>query len=442
MNIRKQNMKRFIILTTLLLAVVISISAQETALDPDSFIIGMNLNLVGAIPYSSGHSIGIELGKGNLNCEINATFPYSIDSGGFGSLLTVNYFGHSRIGGFYAGGGVGFSNFQKDRISITAGLNTGYKFITRSGLYFRTGGFVGYNFAGMLNLPDYNTFPIYFKPDIAVGVTKINSNTNGDTSQSQTRVSNANRERTPQQRRGGTVDPGALTITGIPEEFNGKFALSEIWSIPDYTRVLSGSSRVANGEGTVIANGEVKIPITVPRVFGKPNGYDGSDILDIRLKISDTREAGLIQAVLASVQFENGIAEVNWDNAIRPGIITVTNIPEHYHSFEAISGKFGRAEIRVGQTTRVVADMVPAGIPNGSGSVVNGTVTMAVLRDRDASGYESFPENTQIDFLLLIHLPRPKNTAITITQFDHYLFRNVQIINGKATIDFRRGAKQ
>jgi len=162
-------MKKFIILITVFLVTGISIYAKDTAIDPNVLTIGMNLNMVGFIPYASGNSVCIELGKGNLNCEINAIFPYSHSIGGFGSLLTVNYFGHSRIGGFYAGGGIGFSFYQDERISFTTGLNIGYKFVTRKGLYFRTGGFIGYDFSN-------NNFPIYFKPDIAIGVTMKNAN--------------------------------------------------------------------------------------------------------------------------------------------------------------------------------------------------------------------------------------------------------------------------
>jgi len=256
----------------------------------------------------------------------------------------------------------------------------------------------------------------------------------------------------PQQRerQGGTAEPGTLTITDIPEEFNGKFASSNsMWSIPDYTSRFPSSRNVAGGESSIIINGEVKMPIIVPRAFGKPNGYVGSDILDVHFDIGDTRDdwqARILYGVFQKVQFENGVAEVNWEDRIKPGLITVTNIPKEYNINEQYKDGYnkssGRAEIRIGQTTRVVADSPPAGIPNGRGTVRNGTITVGVLRNRDETGFESFPESTTSNILLVLHLPAPVGKTISIIQTDQFLFRNVQIIDGKATLNFNRGVRQ
>jgi len=100
---------------------------KTTAIDPNKFIFGINANAGGALNYiggglgvPAGPGINIELGKGHFNSEINLLFPF----GGFGGLFLFNYFWHGRIGGFYLGGGVGFS-----------------------------------------------IYPIYFKPDLAIGWT-------------------------------------------------------------------------------------------------------------------------------------------------------------------------------------------------------------------------------------------------------------------------------
>jgi len=144
---------------------------QNTAINPDKFIFGINGNPGGAIGYlygGSGVSVNVELGKGNFNSEINLLFPV----GGFGFLATFNGFWHSRIGGFYLGGGVGFSfqaaydDIGEVSLSLPLGLNIGYKFVTPSGLYFRTGTFVGYDFLWSTLLG-----PVYIKPDLAIGWT-------------------------------------------------------------------------------------------------------------------------------------------------------------------------------------------------------------------------------------------------------------------------------
>jgi len=159
------------------------IRSEDTAIDPNKFIFGINANAGGAIGYAfggSGAGINIELGKGRFNSEINLMLP----SGGFGALVTFNGFFPSRIGGFYLGGGVGFSVFETygrtsqhysgyynygyyTAWSLPVGLNIGYKFVTRSGLYFRTGVFAGYDFFWRNN----NLLPVYLKPDLAIGWT-------------------------------------------------------------------------------------------------------------------------------------------------------------------------------------------------------------------------------------------------------------------------------
>jgi hypothetical protein len=120
----------------------------NAAINPDKFIFGINANAGGALGYlwegPSGFGINIELGKGKFNSEINLMFP----TGGFGALFAFNGFWPSKIGGFYLGGGIGWSTYHNwggDLISLPVGLNIGYKFVTKSGLYFRTGAFAAFD---------------------------------------------------------------------------------------------------------------------------------------------------------------------------------------------------------------------------------------------------------------------------------------------------------
>ena len=160
--------------------------SQNTAIDPNNFIFGINANAGGAIGYvysgGAGTGINIELGKGNFNSEINLMLP----SSGFGALFMFNYFLHSRIGGFYLGGGLGYiftakvhSNKYSDLYwgshINTLGLNLGYKFILPSGLYFRTGAYVAAGIDWASKWTDLNyglfNFIFYIKPDLAIGWT-------------------------------------------------------------------------------------------------------------------------------------------------------------------------------------------------------------------------------------------------------------------------------
>jgi hypothetical protein len=149
---------------------------QNTAIDPNRVIFGINANAGGALGYilggAAGTGVTIELGKGRFNSEISLMFPI----GGFGFLAAFNGFWPSRIGGFYLGGGVGFSfysawDYYYDEAtmatSLPLGLNIGYKFVTPSGLYFRTGVFAGFDFGWLFSWG----MPVYIKPDLAVGWT-------------------------------------------------------------------------------------------------------------------------------------------------------------------------------------------------------------------------------------------------------------------------------
>jgi len=151
--------------------------SRFTGIDPDKFIFGINANIGGAFILGlsgSGPSINIELGKENWNGEVNLVFPIY----GFGALVTINHFWHKRNGGAYLGGGIGYSfynnTYNNDEggytaHSLTIGLNAGYKFVMKSGLYFRTGIFTGYDFGIYWNKGW--TFPVYIKPDLAIGWT-------------------------------------------------------------------------------------------------------------------------------------------------------------------------------------------------------------------------------------------------------------------------------
>jgi len=146
-------------------------------INPNKFIFGVSANAGGAMAMEFGSTPGLrfEFGIGNFNADLFLGGGYY----GFNSLTTFNYFWHSSIGGFYLGAGIGLTIreyeyywYDEDNKEhwdwdigpfFQFGLNIGYKFVTRSGIYFRTGTFIGGAFG--------ETIFFVFNPDISLGWT-------------------------------------------------------------------------------------------------------------------------------------------------------------------------------------------------------------------------------------------------------------------------------
>jgi hypothetical protein len=152
-----------------------------TAIDPNRFIFGISAVGRGTLgnmgEQGGGGGLRFEFGRGNFNAELNLGGGYPVF---FNGLATFNYFWHGRIGGFFLGGGLGVTfmdyygyeyNWRTDEYDYSwrggtffqFGINTGYKFVTRSGVYFRTGAFIG-------GAVGHDVFFI-FNPDISFGWT-------------------------------------------------------------------------------------------------------------------------------------------------------------------------------------------------------------------------------------------------------------------------------
>jgi len=233
--------------------------------------------------------------------------------------------------------------------------------------------------------------------------------------------------------------PGILTITGISAEYEGKFISADIFSIPDPNGRNQVQTVLARAEPTAVMNGEVKLPFYIAKVFGKGSGYAGTDPVDVKLEIfsDDSRTIGklLSRAVFPSTAFKDGVAEVRWNNALKPVYITVTNIPEMYNQGSTIG--VGQNATRLPLTTLIGFNSKEASGSDRS-IVSNGTTTVPVLPSR-GSAYKPFPERGTIDIVVGL-TPRSSGSGVTI---DHqFLFTAVLINNGKAVIDFRNGIRQ
>ena len=159
------------------------------ALDPNSLAFGLSVDPFGLI--FNGGALILEFTKGKFNTQINLLTPAigfaSFRGGGvsdwdwptynwLGIGLYFSYFRPSRLGGLYIGGMVEYSfgesyyyddyyyeyydgnqyvpgtNHDRNSYmlhSLAFALNTGYKFVTKSGIYFRTGGTVGISLDGI-----------------------------------------------------------------------------------------------------------------------------------------------------------------------------------------------------------------------------------------------------------------------------------------------------
>jgi hypothetical protein len=242
------------------------------------------------------------------------------------------------------------------------------------------------------------------------------------------------------------ADWGSLTITGIPAEFEGKFAISDMLSIPNRNAAVSlgGSSVVANGKATVITNGEVKLPLYKDAVFSKPKGYIGSDTVFVQLKICDTLEETISAlsptARFEPVTFENGVAEVKWEDAAKAGSITVTGIPDKYNDISATIYSGVSASV-LGSLTGNALNSAEA---SGHGRVQNGTVMAWILgTDKSSKEYTSYTETGVKN--IIVAIPNGKFTKIgllNVPQTDKFLFKDAQVTDGKAALNFKTGVQQ
>jgi len=171
---------------------------RNYALDPDRLAFGLSVDPFGVI--FNGGALILEFTKGRFNTQINLLTPAigfaSFRGGGvsdwdwptynwFGIGLCFSYFHPSRLGGFYTGGVVEYSfgeSYYYDYLPVTNtysdgtrylsnslafALNTGYKFVTKSGVYFRTGGTVGISLDGIRG--DKFGLSLVLRPDLTFG---------------------------------------------------------------------------------------------------------------------------------------------------------------------------------------------------------------------------------------------------------------------------------
>jgi len=249
---------------------------------------------------------------------------------------------------------------------------------------------------------------------------------------------------------------GTLTITGIPAEYDGKFVGShDMHAIPDFkkaveiTKIIAQSYKNVNAKVYVqVTNGEVKLPVYSFKIAGESKGYTGNDALDVILQIFDNNDqenANILMSVfLPSVKFENGIAASKWDDALKPGTIIVNNIPEKPYINQTDNIFGNNAQIVVGKGTKkvpILGLVFNTTLASGTNNInSNGTATVQALPNRTKSGCDPFPQSDTVDITVTLSVPPEPGKAVGVGHV--FLFKNVQISDGKAVLDLRKGVKQ
>jgi hypothetical protein len=249
---------------------------------------------------------------------------------------------------------------------------------------------------------------------------------------------------------GGGAVPGSLTVSGLPAEYNGKFA-HFAWRMDGTNAGFVPGS--VGGNGIAITNNEVKLPFTLGK-NGEDGGYIGSDTLEVVLVFADTAEplpVALIgsninaltdgDAIYSAVSFANGAAAVDWADAFKAAYITITNFPENFgapiYGLDSNSGS-------IAVTYRTIP---------GSGhraTIMNGSLTLKYHHwEAGTKGYIPYVENT-----LVIEVSSDKDnkeqpagsglSSLVTISADRvpYVF-TVPAAPGKTTVvDFSEGVKQ
>jgi hypothetical protein len=107
---------------------------------------------------------------------------------------------------------------------------------------------------------------------------------------------------------------GTFTITGIPSEYNGKYA----YLFGDVTIIGLQSFNMSSRILTLspISNGSVSIPLWADIFSDNPVRYSGNDTLNVEVNISNSQTLTNFESStifgFSSVTFSNGSATKSW----------------------------------------------------------------------------------------------------------------------------------
>ena len=255
------------------------------------------------------------------------------------------------------------------------------------------------------------------------------------------------------------TEPGVLTITNIPAEFEGKYVSFTLDMGANYKPKIIASATDPRGfrgrhTAAVIKDGTATLMLFEDKnkLFGGLEAFTGTVTVPVELCIRNTPEtiySGLGSTnfmpdfIFDQVIFENGIANIEWINPFIPGIITITDIPDQYND-PYINIAIGLSELNL-TTRHFLAG--GTGMANNvilvSGNIKDGMVITKIYREsRDK--YMTYNFTGTLD--IIIAIPNGmRSSLITIgidPTYDYFLFRGVQVTNGRISINFNQGTKQ
>jgi len=116
-----------------------------------------------------------------------------------------------------------------------------------------------------------------------------------------------------------TSDGGLFTLTGIPSEYNGKYAMIDVTSAGGVDLIFGCQAfDSSKNKFTLsgISNGKVSIPMWT-WLGAKSKGFSGNKTCDIEVSISDSSETGgnfniLARVDFKAVKFSGGNANKAW----------------------------------------------------------------------------------------------------------------------------------
>jgi hypothetical protein len=241
---------------------------------------------------------------------------------------------------------------------------------------------------------------------------------------------------------------GTLTITDIPQEYNGKFASfsHEMSASKIFASAEDASKIMGKVTGAAIADGKVELLLfkEVP-IVGNLTAYTANETVRVKLCIRDTADSFQAKGskttgvepdfILPAVTFKSGVAEVSLKDAFKVGSVTITGIPAVYNDSGA-NVRFNRPDEKKKNTTH---------IHDTKGNIKDGNLTVKYYRTEEGN---YTPYTGALDITVTMGSPQDtRRTDMMALGLDQVavplrlLFR-AQAADDNAVLSFDQGAKQ
>ena len=242
---------------------------------------------------------------------------------------------------------------------------------------------------------------------------------------------------------------GTFTLTGIPSQYNGKYAMSSGGNTAGTINVVGAQTLTLLEQGisatfVPIRNGRAVLNLYVGTI-GRLNRYTGSDTIDIGVIISDQASVGNVldfdfnmEVIVGfeNVSFRNGSATMAWSageveegvsSSAAPGIFTLTGIPSQYN------GKYVMFQSRDAAIIGAQAFVNVEGEYNGTLTPIrNGRAAMNLWRVSPA-GFAPYKGTDTVKATVMIYNQATVKDSDSSTEEISVEFASVSFRNGDAT---------